>query len=576
MSEDFIRPFFHLENMPLAQLRAVTFEQLMRCQGLEKVTLPREVLDRLTPDQLRQLAPVFDGVRQQLGEGVALWESNLTAAEQALQEAQQKLEPLQNVLRTASRERWRSLQTNPAFQRSYQQAWNAFQEAHVDVVEAGQQLANRKEWHENTINNRMLFQKVADLRGVATRAGAVAGEAAATAEGTAGQAAQAGPRDRLMSLLQRAQQRSGAAAEALKSWIGKGVDKGSQVLSAGRSAAGRLLSGLGNMARSAVELAKNPSQWLPAIRSVLQNLLTRIQNSPLGPLLAAIGTAVAWGRAAISAIGAFLSGLSWPAVLAGLAVAAALTAAGWAGTTFFGTPTGSKPPPANQQQQGGQEPPPPAEGEPPPPGGQQSPPGEPEGQPPPPPGEDPGDAPPPPPPPGDQPQPTTLRVKVITTESCPGEETADSVPDTVRIGGVTITTGADGIGRNKVPPGRHRVTGTPPVVAINVHATADGGSGIRGPNGLTVDFSASKTNRSSNSDYEVAVINRAAGCPAEEAPAEPPVPPPPPPAEPPPPPAPEPPVPPPPPPAEPPPPPAPEPPVPPPPPPAEPPPPPAP
>ncbi|NUK75577.1 hypothetical protein HRW22_32420, partial [Streptomyces lunaelactis] len=131
-------------------------------------------------------------------------------------------------------------------------------------------------------------------------------------------------------------------------------------------------NGVTNAARSARDLLKNPSQWGPALRSGWQSLSNAGKNalqSGWRVIMAGIGFALGWGRAALTAIGGFLSGLSMPAILATLGIAALLAGGGYALSNTGGTPdTAGNQPPANQQQQpGGQEP----QGgvEPPPPGG---------------------------------------------------------------------------------------------------------------------------------------------------------------------------------------------------------------
>ncbi|NUK08708.1 hypothetical protein HRW23_22930 [Streptomyces lunaelactis] len=111
---------------------------------------------------------------------------------------------------------------------------------------------------------------------------------------------------------------------------------------------------------------------------------------------------------------------------------------------------------------------------------------------------------------------------MIATEGCPGEELAASKPGvTVQVDGKSITTGANGQGRDTVPPGNHTVTVAGPVVDIKVYATKDSGKFNTGGNGMIAAFDLKQVNPKSQSDYDVAVRVMAANCPAEGEPVEP-------------------------------------------------------
>ncbi|NUL15094.1 hypothetical protein HRW15_36960, partial [Streptomyces lunaelactis] len=306
------------------------------------------------------------------------------------------------------------------------------------------------------------------------------------------------------------------------------------------------------------------TQW-PSIKNALKGLWPpRVGFHNLMALIGGgIGAALTWGRGLATGIAGFFSGISMPAILAGVGLTMVLASGGYFLSNTIGKPDTAGNQQQQQQQLGGQEPqggqepppqggpaPPPPGGEPapaPPPGDGPAPPPPPGGEPapapppgdgpaPPPPGGEPAPAPPPGdgpalPPPGNQPQGTALRVKVITTESCINEGPAAIKGGvTVRIDGVSITTVADpqsddeGVGRKTVPPGTHTVTAPGQIHEIRVAATGEPGKFKTGDNGMRADFVNANPGES-QSDYEVVVRFKAADCPAEGEPAEPGVPP---------------------------------------------------
>jgi hypothetical protein len=445
----------------------------MTTQQLRDARLTLQDLQQLNPEQLRQLAPKFDEMTR-IREWLPGWQDEVS---RRLQEYERVREQLWRLHRLPTDDPAKSLM--PELRRQIEplkDAWREAQRSYEGV---------RQAWGR-ALENRDKFRLASSYVGQAAPA---VSEGVAAAEASASQASQAGPRDQLMSLLQRVRQHGGAGIDWVKGWINKVADSGRQVLSKGAAAG-----------RSAWDLLWNPGQWWPALRNTAQSLWNSGKHL-LGQMASAIMAGLSLGRALLGglvrALAGFLSGLSWPAILAGLGVAALLTAGGLALSNAGGKPdtAGNQQPPANQQPQGGAEPP--QEGPAPPPGpgepGQPQPtePGQPGGPPP-------GAPEPEPPKPG-----TALRIKVITTEACPGDETADTKPDSfVRVGEHVIDTGSDGIGRGVVSPGTYTVSATPPVLKINIHPTGEPGKGVSGGNGMR--FTAQDSNPRSQSDYEIA------------------------------------------------------------------------
>ncbi|CAL9600555.1 hypothetical protein SUDANB1_05415 [Streptomyces sp. enrichment culture] len=460
----------------------------MTTQQLRNARLTLQDLQQLNAEQLRQLAPRFDEMMR-VREWLPDWEAE---ASRRMQEYRRVLDQVSRLQRLPTGDPAKSLL--PELQRQLQPLADAVYRADLSLE------GTKKAWGR-ALENREAFRLASGYVGQAAPA---VSEGVAAAEASASQASQAGPRDRLMSLLQRVRQRGGASVDWVKGWIGKGVDKGSQVLSKAAAAG-----------RSAWDLLRNPGQWWPALRNAAQSLWNSGKHL-LGQVASAVMAGLALGRALLGglvrALAGFLSGLSWPAILAGLTVAALLTAGGLVLSNAGSNPdtAGNQQQPANQQPQGGAEPP--QDGLAPPTG-----PGEP-GQPQPgEPGQEPG-VPPPGSPEPEPPKPgTALRIKVITTEACLGDETADTKPDSfVRVGEHVIDTGSDGTGRGVVPPGTYTVSATPPVLKINIHPTGEPGRGVSGGNGMT--FTAQSSNPRSQSDYEIAVQREASDCsaPGEE------------------------------------------------------------
>ncbi|MFF7893841.1 DUF6777 domain-containing protein [Streptomyces sp. NPDC007907] len=460
----------------------------MTAQQLRDARLTLQDLQQLNPEQLRLLAPKFDEMTR-IREWLPGWQDE---ASRRLQEYERVREQLWRLHRLPADDPAKSL--IPELRRQIEPLKDAWREADRSYQ------GLREAWGR-ALESREKFRLAS---GYAGQAAPTVSEGVAAAEASASQASQAGPRDRLMSLLQRVRQYGGAGIDWLKGWMNKGADKGRQVLSK-----------VADVGRSAWDLLRNPGQWWPALRNTAQSLWNSGKHL-LGQMASAVMAALTLGRALLGglvrALAGFLSGLSWPAILAGLGVAALLTAGGLALSNAGGTPdtAGNGRPPANQEPQGGADAT--REGVAPPPG-----PGEP-GQPQPgEPGQEPGV-----PPPGtSEPEPpkpgTALRIKVITTEACPGDETADTKPDSfVRVGEHVIDTGSDGTGRGVVPPGTYTVSATPPVLKINIHPTGEPSRGVSGTNGMT--FTAQNSNPRSQSDYEIAVQREAPDCsePGEE------------------------------------------------------------